>query len=56
MFEARCSKCHKLFFVFNELAGEVTIVCRGCKTSQSIRFARVHGIQFMNGERPRKAA
>lgn len=48
------TRCNALLGVFDALEGDFTTVCRKCGEPLNFRFAKIHGVQFVNGERPIK--
>jgi hypothetical protein len=62
-FEKRCmgtlkdgSPCRALFSIFEKLDGQETIVCRKCGHANHFRYNVIQKVQYLNGEKPPKAA
>lgn len=57
-YQFHCPWCGKRYFDFDALAGEIGFRCvsEACKKAgeRRIIFSRIQGIQFVNGQRPRK--
>lgn len=57
-YQFRCPWCGKRYFDFDALEGIIEFKCtrEDCpsKEVRRVRFSNIQGVQFVNGERPRK--